>query len=380
MGIGCPKRPDGSKVDIVCADSRSALSVFVERASPGTKGYLSMFRNAGLLSSWVDFAPTSGGESGAADTYAQVYAGYATHRNKGHWEDIRFRRDRTCSEPRMPTQVGNPLIPPLAAIHTQSVRANNHRGSINSTSLTSRGRTTYQCYAISVAQALFCCREFAQYLENHARRHSAARVATTEFRSPRSCYVCSLPHAYIYLSSDHVGPLAPNEHGLWSGDAWSNVGPILRGESIRNMPPSDRHHAAAEYVATTISYIGRMEAHLASFLAHKTASCRLEDGPHGCPYLQCASCGGAPLAVRPPITSLPWGCEVSESVSELRNQDNALQRQLLENTADRIALSRNSSICDAPLDRRNNGEPNGPCDSICVVAHSGGGYGKGGYL
>ena len=144
MGIGCPKRPDGSKVDIVCADSRSALSVFVERASPGTKGYLSMFRNAGLLSSWVDFAPTSGGESGAADTYAQVYAGYATHRNKGHWEDIRFRRDRTCSEPRMPTQVGNPLIPPLAAIHTQSVRANNHRGSINSTSLTSRGRTTYQ--------------------------------------------------------------------------------------------------------------------------------------------------------------------------------------------------------------------------------------------
>ena len=43
-GLGCLKRPDGSKVDIICADSRPALSAIVERAKSGTKGYLRMFR------------------------------------------------------------------------------------------------------------------------------------------------------------------------------------------------------------------------------------------------------------------------------------------------------------------------------------------------
>ena len=235
----------------------------------------------------------------------------------------------------------------------------------------------YQRYAISVAQALFPFREISQYWANRARRHSADPIAATDSRAPSACYVCSIPHAHISDSIEQSGSLAPNVHGLRPGVARGEIIPISHGDSPMNISHSEAHHSAAEYVGPIISYIGRMEAQMASFVARKTASFQLENGAHGC---QCASCGGAPLAVRPPITSLPWGCEVSESVSELRNQDNALQRQLLENTADRIALSRNSSICDAPLDRRNNGEPNGPCDSICVVAHSGGGYGKGGYL
>ena len=96
-GLGCPKRPDGSKVDIVCEDSRPALSVFVERASPGTKGCLWMFRRPGILSPLLDFAPTSSDESGSEDTYAQVYDGCATQSNKGHWDAIRFRPDRPFS-------------------------------------------------------------------------------------------------------------------------------------------------------------------------------------------------------------------------------------------------------------------------------------------
>ena len=50
-GLGAPKRPGGSKVGVVCADSRAALSAFVECASSGTKGYLRIPRQPGLRSS-----------------------------------------------------------------------------------------------------------------------------------------------------------------------------------------------------------------------------------------------------------------------------------------------------------------------------------------
>ena len=259
----------------------------------------------------------------------------------------------------MPTQEENPPIPHLADLRTEPVRATTHCGFVNSAALTSMGRNMYQCYAISVAQSLFSCREFAKYLENHATRRSAFRGAATDFRSPHSCYVCSLFHAYICLSGDHVCPLAPNEHGLIPGAGWSNVIPILHGESIRNMSPSAVQHSASEYIETIIPYIGRTEAHMASFLAHKTDSCHLEDGSYGCPYSQCMSCGGAPLAVRPPITSLtvrlPMVCEVPYSVSELHTHDNVIQGPLGEYTTDCRPLAHNSALCDAPLVRRNNG-------------------------
>ena len=107
---------------------------------------------------------------------------------------------------------------------------------------------------------------------------------------------------------------------------------MLHGDSVGNMAPSEVHHSAAEYIETIISYVGWMEAHLSSFLARKTASCQLDDGSHGCPYRQCTSCGGAPLSVRPPVTSLtvrlPRVSEVPYSVSELLTQDNVLQGPL----------------------------------------------------
>ena len=187
----------------------------------------------------------------------------------------------------------------------------------------------YQRYAISVAQALFPFREISQYWANRARRHSADPIAATDSRAPSACYVCSIPHAHISDSIEQSGSLAPNVHGLRPGVARGEIIPISHGDSPMNISHSEAHHSAAEYVGPIISYIGRMEAQMASFVARKTASFQLENGAHGC---QCASCGGAPLAVRPPRTSLtvrlPMCCDVPDSVSELPAQDNVPQGPL----------------------------------------------------
>ena len=103
-GSGGPESPGGSKADLACADSRAAVSAYVERASSGAKCYIRMFRRLVLLCSRIDCAPTSRGGSGAVETNAQVYAGYATQSGKGHWEATRFRPDIPNSEPRVPTQ------------------------------------------------------------------------------------------------------------------------------------------------------------------------------------------------------------------------------------------------------------------------------------
>ena len=106
------------------------------------------------------------------------YAGYATRRRNGRREAIRFRAARPRSEPRAPTQVGNPPKAFPVVVRTDPVRAASRGGCVNSTALTTRGRHTYQCGAISVAQARFSPRDFIGARET-------APGDTLPFTSPR---------------------------------------------------------------------------------------------------------------------------------------------------------------------------------------------------
>ena len=222
-----------------------------------------MFRLPGLLSPWRDFAPNACGEAGAAMTYSEVYAGYATQEGKGHWVAIRFKPAGLASGP-SPTP--EDILPEGADLPRHIERATFRRGFVNSDSLASTGRQMYQRYAISVAQALFPRIDFVLYLERHFHRRSSTQLhPRTSGRIHPAMFAPSTRHTFL-LRLTARARLAPTNTAYGPATGGVTLAPIALGNSMGDMSPSSRQHSAAEYMDAIISYIGRVEEYLGSFL------------------------------------------------------------------------------------------------------------------
>ena len=198
------------------------------------------------------------------------------------------------------------------------------------------------------------------------------QLPSSDFRSPTSCYVFSLYKAQVSATANHSEPIGPDEHGLWSGGGRRNSSPIMRDNTIRDIFPSSTQHSVAEYMEDIISYIGRTLVYMTSFLDITTPAYLSEDGSRGGLYRRCASCGGDPPEVRPPITlltvRLPREFEVAPPVSALLTKDLVTPGPLEQYTTDCLALAPDASICDAPLVLRDIARQSVSVDSIFVVA------------